>query len=62
MEFTNKIDFKEISNHYVIDWEKIKTHDDLVVILKNFNMGFENPTEDLKKLCVLVNKFTGEKV
>ena len=49
-------------NHYVIDWTKVKTQEDVITILKNLQLGFENPSEDLEKLCVLVNKQTGEKV
>jgi hypothetical protein len=49
-------------NHYVIDWTKVKTQEDVITILKNLALTFENPSEDLEKLCVLVNKQTGEKV
>ena len=49
-------------NHYVIDWTKVKTQEDVIAILKNLQLAFENPSEDLEKLCVLVNKQTGEKV
>lgn len=42
--------------HYVIDWEKVKTQEDLITILKNLNLGFDNPSDDLILLCKLVNK------
>lgn len=29
--------------HYVIDWDKVKTRDDLIEILKNMNLSFERP-------------------
>ena len=48
-------------HHYVIDWNKVKTQEDVITILKNLNLGFENPSEELKQMCVLVNKQTGEK-
>lgn len=48
--------------HYVIDWDKVKTQEDLITILKNLQLEFENPSEDLKKLCKLVNKSDGQEV
>ncbi len=42
--------------HYVIDWDKVKTQEDLITILKNLNLGFDNPSDDLIPLCKLVNK------
>ena len=48
--------------HYIIDWNKVKTQDDLVIILKNLQLSFENPSEDLIKLCKYVNKSDGEEV
>lgn len=48
--------------HYVIDWDKVKTQEDLITILKNLHLGFERPDEELKKLCKLVNKFDGQEV
>jgi len=48
--------------HWVIDWDKVKTQEDLITILKNLNLGFERPSEDLKKLCKFVNKSDGEEV
>ena len=48
--------------HYVIDWDKVKTQEDLITILKNQQLGFENPSEDLKKLCKFVNKSDGQEV
>jgi hypothetical protein len=48
--------------HYVIDWDRVKTQEDLITILKNLQLGFENPSEDLKKLCKLVNKSDGKEV
>jgi len=48
--------------HYVIDWDKVKTQEDLITILKNLHLGFENPSEDLKKLCKFVNKSDGQEV
>ena len=48
--------------HYVIDWDKVKTQEDLITILKNLDIRFENPSEDLKKLCKFVNKSNGQEV
>jgi len=48
-----------LCHHYIVDWEKVKTQEDLITILKNLNLAFERPTEDLKKLCKLVNKSDG---
>lgn len=48
--------------HYVIDWDKVKTQEDLITILKNLNLGFERPTDDLKALCKFVNKSDGLEV
>ena len=42
--------------HWVIDWEKVKTQEDLITILKNLDLGFERPSEELEKLCKFVNK------
>lgn len=56
--FTTQIKLKTmyLLQHYVIDWDKVKTQEDLITILKNLQLGFENPSEDLKKLCKFVNK------
>lgn len=48
--------------HYVIDWDKVKTQQDLITILKNLHLGFENPSEDLKKLCRFVNKSDDQEI
>ena len=48
--------------HYVIDWEKVKTQEDLITILKNLKLGFDKPSDDLKKLCKFVNKSDGQEV
>jgi hypothetical protein len=48
--------------HYVIDWDKVKTNNDLIVILKELNLGFDNPSEELKKMCKFVNKSDGKEV
>ena len=48
--------------HYVIDWDKVKTQEDLITILKNLQLRFEYPSEDLKKLCKFINKNKGQKV
>lgn len=45
--------------HYVIDWEKVKTQEDIITILKELNIAFDNPSEDMKKLCKYVNKSDG---
>ena len=50
------------THHYIIDWNKVKTQEDLITILKNQQLGFENPSEDLKKLCKFVNKSDGQEV
>lgn len=49
-------------NHYVVDWGKVKTQEDLITILKGMDLAFEYPSEELKKLCKFVNKYTGEEV
>ncbi len=46
--------------HYVIDWDKVKTQKDLITILKGLQLGFSNPSDDLKKLCRLVDKPYGQ--
>jgi hypothetical protein len=46
--------------HWVIDWDKVKTQEELITILKNLDLGFERPSEDLKKLCKFVNKSDGQ--
>lgn len=46
-------------HHYVIDWEKVKTQEDIITILKELNIAFDNPSEDMKKLCKYVNKSDG---
>ncbi len=48
--------------HYVIDWDKVKTQEDLITILKSLQLGFENPSEELKKICKFVNKSDGLEV
>ena len=48
--------------HYVIDWDKVKTQEDLITILKNLNLGFDRPSADLKKICKLVSKSDGQEV
>lgn len=48
--------------HYVIDWSKVKTQEDIVTILKELKMGFDNPSEELKAICKLVNKSDGKEV
>ena len=48
--------------HWVIDWDKVKTQEDLITILKELNLGFERPSEELKKLCKFVNKSDGQEV
>ncbi len=45
--------------HWVIDWDKVKTQEDLITILKDLNLGFENPSDELQKLCKFVNKSDG---
>lgn len=47
--------------HWVIDWDKVKTQQDLITILKNLQLSFDKPDEDLKKLCNFVNKSDGHK-
>jgi hypothetical protein len=44
------------THHYIIDWDKVKTTEDLIVILKEINLSFENPSKEMKKLCVFVKK------
>jgi len=50
------------TRHYVIDFERVKSIDDIIVILKALRLGFDIPSEDLKKLCVLVDKEAGLKI
>jgi hypothetical protein len=45
--------------HYIIDWGKVKTQDDLITILKSLDLSFENPDKELIKLCKFVNKSDG---
>ena len=44
------------THHYIIDWNKVKTQEDLITILKNLNLAFENPSDELEKLCKYVEK------
>jgi hypothetical protein len=48
--------------HYIIDWDKVKTQEDLICIIKNLHLGFERPDESLKKLCKFVDKSTGQEI
>jgi hypothetical protein len=48
--------------HYVIDWDKVKTQKDLICIIKNLNLGFEQPSDELKSICKLVNKSDGQEI
>ena len=48
--------------HYVIDWDKVKTQEDIITILKDLQLGFERPSDELKKLCKFVNKSDGLEV
>ena len=49
-------------HHYIIDWDKVKTQDQIITILKNMGLGFERPSDELKELCKLVEKSTGNEV
>jgi len=49
-------------NHFVIDWEKVKTQDDIITILKSLDLGWDNPNEELKKLCKYVKKSSDQVV
>ena len=49
-------------HQYVIDWDKVKYFEDLVVILKSLELSFENPNEELKKICKFVRKSDGLEV
>ena len=51
-----------ISNCYVIDWDKVKTQDDIITILKGLSVQFAYPSEELKKLCIYVDKGTGKQI
>lgn len=42
--------------HWVIDWDKVKTQEDIITILKSLELGFENPNSELQKICKFVNK------
>jgi len=46
-------------NHWVIDWDRAITQEDIILILKELNPGFERPSDKLKKLCKLVKKSDG---
>ena len=50
------------SNCYVIDWDKVKTQDDIITILKGLSVQFAYPSEELKKLCIYVDKGTGKQI
>ena len=45
-------------HHYVIDWDKVRSLDDLIRILKVMNMAFERTTdgESIKDLVRLEKK------
>lgn len=42
-------------NHYVIDWEKVKTLDDIKRILKALDIGFEPNNPNVDAIMDLVN-------
>jgi hypothetical protein len=47
------------TTHYVIDWDKVKTLDDLKLIIKAINISFEPDCTDIKEiehLTILQNK------
>jgi hypothetical protein len=48
--------------HWVIDWDKVKNQEDIIIILKGLHMGFEYPSEDLRSLCKFVNKSDGKEI
>lgn len=48
--------------HWVIDWGKVKSQEDLITILKEIGLSFEKPSRELEKLCKFVNKSDGEEV
>jgi hypothetical protein len=48
--------------YWVIDWDKVKTQDNIITILKELKLGFERPSDELKKLCKFVNKSDGKEV
>lgn len=51
-----------LQQHFVIDWSKVTTQDDIITILKELKLGFENPSDELMKLCKFVNKSDGLEV
>lgn len=48
--------------HWIIDWDKVKTQEDLITILKELNLGFERPSDEMEKLCKFVNKSDEQEV
>jgi len=48
--------------HWVIDWDKVKTQEDIITILKGSNLEFESLSKELQKLCKYVNKSDGREV
>ena len=42
--------------YWEISWEKVKTHEDVLTILKNMAMQFSFPTDEMKKLCICKEK------
>ena len=47
-------------NHWIVDWDKVKTQEDIITILKELQkelqIGFEHPSDEMKELCKYVNK------
>ena len=47
------------ANHYVPNADKINSVDDIVTILTAMNVGFDQPSEEVKALCDYVEKAGG---
>jgi hypothetical protein len=42
--------------HWKIDWDKVKNQEDIILILKNMNLRFEDPCTELRKISIMVKK------
>lgn len=40
-----------MNTYFEINWDKVKSQDDIIAILKQINIGFRNPNDQVKALC-----------
>lgn len=45
---------------YKLDVSKVKSIDDILIVLNELSICVDRPSEDFKKLCNLISKETGE--